>query len=242
MNSLARPSCKKSPGRTPVLSPDALHLFCHDFRIPLTSISAYAELIQSKGCDARQREQFALSLVLQTRRMARMVDNLELLSGENTANRCEDVFDAHAAAEAAVVELRPLAEAHGVAIELEVPPGHYFARGGAGCFVNALDWLLEAAQRLALRGDRVTVHLERAADWVRAGVVFPHAEVSDEALAELREFEPRVMPPDLIRGIAAPLWVALRVFKECGGRAEIQRAGDSIRWDLNVKAIQAIPE
>src|SRR5207237_1071035 len=105
---------------------------CHDFRVPLTSVAAYAELLRSADLGAAQREEFAAAVEIQARRLARMVDDLESMASDEGLAAGEELevpgMDLGERIAVALEAVEPLARARGVGIVLEPPRSPVIAK------------------------------------------------------------------------------------------------------------------
>ncbi|HVP37895.1 MAG TPA: HAMP domain-containing sensor histidine kinase [Candidatus Saccharimonadales bacterium] len=231
-SSAARAS-RPEPEGVPALEAPLLHQFCHDLRVPLTTLAAYAELLRSPGVGPERCQEFAEALECQARRLARMVDDLEGLSlpAETGPGGEEAGTDVEGCVRAALQEALAVAAARGVTLSFELPPSPTLAGVREEILRRALVWLLEAAIRRSPAGRTVTVSARRRNGEVCVGVDLP-GRATDADLAALKAFEPGAAPPDLVSGVAGPLWVALYNLERAGARQEISRCGSGVRWVL----------
>jgi signal transduction histidine kinase len=96
----------------------------HELKTPLTVVGGFAETLADDSLSPEQRRQFAATIVGNTRRMQRLVDDLldlsRIESGGWTPNPVELDFDVVAAE--ALGAVRPRADAKGLALRIETGP------------------------------------------------------------------------------------------------------------------------
>jgi hypothetical protein len=234
----ARARCSDpEPEEQSPVSAELLHLFCHDFRVPLTTLAAYAELLRSPGLAPLQRSQFVEAIETQTSRVARMVSDLEALAlpAGPPADPGETCPDAVACIQGAIDEVAATAAARGARIQFSPGPGPLPLRVRPEQLQRGLAWLLEVGLRRIRTGGSLTVWITTEPHAVRIGVDTPLDAVDEAEVAALRGFEPGPQPPDLVRGVAGPLWAALHGLERAGVRQEVTRISRGIRWVLVVE-------
>jgi nitrogen-specific signal transduction histidine kinase len=213
---------------------DLLHLFSHDIRVPLTTLSAYAELLRSPGLTADQREQFVEAIELQARRLSRMIADLGALAlpfGED-ADPGEFCAEAITCVGDAVGEVSPMAETRSVKVVFEPAPGRMPVVARPDQLRRGVAWLLEAALRRVASGSTVTAWVGRGPFETRVGVDFHVGQITESDVKALQAFEPGPHPPDLVRGIAGPMWASLHGIERAGARQEISLIKGGLRWTL----------
>ena len=234
----ARALCpSQGPQDPPPVSAELLHLFCHDFRVPLTTLAAYAELLRAPGLAPQQRSQFVEAIEAQAIRVARMVADLEALalpSGPPTGPK-EACPDAAACIQGAIDEVAATAAARGARIRFSPGPVPLPLLARPDQLQRGLAWLLEVGLRRVRAGSMLTVWTTAEPRATRIGVDTPLESLNEADVAALRGFEPGPQPPDLVRGVAGPLWAALHGLERAGVRQEITRTPEGIRWVLVVE-------
>jgi two-component system sensor histidine kinase KdpD len=129
-----------------------LRAVSHDLRSPLTAISAAAEAIALPGVSAQEREELAASILGETRRLSRLVDNLLDLSKleAGAAEPRREWLSVEKTIELAVEDLAPPAssapedpsaqrEAFHLSIDRDMPPVRADPTQLERAFVNVLE-------------------------------------------------------------------------------------------------------
>lgn len=129
----------------------------HEFRTPLTAIQGYARTLDARyrRMDAQTMHTCAQAIERESKRLARMVNNL-LLASEDIIISKEDrcvVSDVAATAVRDVIELRPAAAQN---IRTHMPPGHHVAVSPEAAY-QVLFHLLDNAQKFAAEDSDVRV-------------------------------------------------------------------------------------
>ena len=242
----SQPAAGRAPAAQPATpaTPDApileraLRLLCHDLRIPLTSITACAEVLRATGLSPEERDQFTRTLQTQSSRLARMLESLESLAdgaGGGTANEREPV-DVDAELRDATSAAVAAAAARGVGVSWNAAAGVLLPRWRAARLAGVLDWVLEAGARRVAAGQSVTVRAEPRGGEVCVEVGLPGVEPGPSELSALNALDPDRDPPDLVRGVAGPLWAAMRSLALCGGRSEVVARATGLTWTLSVRS------
>jgi len=128
----------------------------HQLRTPLTGIRLRLEEARAIGVSEPAAEQLDAAMG-EVDRMARVVDELLVLSRAGEPDAPPEAVDLAAAAERCVARLQPLAESTGVALELGPAVGRTAAWAPAHDVDRALDALVENALRYAPAGSAVEV-------------------------------------------------------------------------------------
>lgn len=208
-----------------------LHLMCHDLRVPLTSLMAYAELLGDSALSAEQHDTFVAAIRVQSRRLSRMVDDLESLAHDGAAE--SDGFPAMNIGERltdAAVEIQKEAGERGVQVEVDLRDPHLWAAGDGDSLGRALVWLLEAALRRVPRGGKIVLRSERSGDEVLAEMILPGGLLSGRESESLGRFTTGAAVPDLVRGIAGPFTLSLEALRATGAKIETVSEPGSFRW------------
>jgi signal transduction histidine kinase len=129
----------------------------HELKTPLTSISGYAETLQTDSPDAETTQRFLATIVENSRRMQRLVDDLldlsrieggrwqphqELLDVRQLVN---DVWD----------EVADRAHSAGVEFNVEIEPGAETVKADSDALHQVLTNLFENSLRYTARGGRI---------------------------------------------------------------------------------------
>ena len=95
----------------------------HELRTPLTVVGGFAETLTDETLPAHQRKQFAETILVNTRRMQRIVDDLLDLSRIESGGWVPNpvAVDVEAVAVDATVAAQSAAESKGVAFRIEIP-------------------------------------------------------------------------------------------------------------------------
>lgn len=218
------------------MSDALLHLYCHDVRVPLTSIGAYAELMCLHSLPEDQRQRFAQGIIEQSRRLARMVDDLESLSCSSDPLEAMDEFDPASTLRKAADEFRVALAMRGMGVRVEAPDEAPKMHGSAELLCSLLAWIGEIAVRAPVAGEEISLSLERDASWISAVVRMDSRGVSEEVCRTLSEFRVDQAPPDLVRGIAAPLRISIDNFVKSGGTVDVALHGPEMAWKLSLPA------
>jgi two-component system, sensor histidine kinase and response regulator len=170
----------------------------HELRAPLTTLSAYTQLLEEGGTALSSGEFDDLMSGLQAgvSRLGRLVDDVVLLADLNSGRartvyegRRQDRVLLETLVTAACSPHGYAALAHGVAIEMDVPPGMPSPPGDPVYLREALSRLVDNAVKFTNRaGAVVRVRAGRAEEGVFIAVSDEGVGISPEALSRL--FEP----------------------------------------------------
>jgi len=135
----------------------------HELKTPLTVVGGFAETLTDEELPPERRRQFAETILANTRRMQRIVDDLLDLSRIESGGWVPKPVpvDVRAAAADAVLPSKAAAEAKGIAIELCVPDDARKMRADPTALRQVLTNLVENAVRHTAAGSvTVTTHRE----------------------------------------------------------------------------------
>ena len=136
----------------------------HELRTPLTIVSGFAETLVQDDLEPAPRHEFAERILVNTRRMQRIVDDLldlyRIESGTWTP-KLEDV-DLGDAANEAIAAARDTAASKGITIDAEIAADARVMRADATAIGQVLGNLVDNAVRHTFRG-KVTVCARRTA-------------------------------------------------------------------------------
>ncbi len=146
----------------------------HELKTPLTVVGGFAETLTDEDLPANQRRQFAETILANTRRMQRIVDDLLDLSRIESGGWVPKPapIDVRAAAADAVVPSRVIAAEKGVTLEVCVPDDASTVRADATALRQILTNLVENAVRHTSTGS-VTVATYREPGLDAAGTSSP---------------------------------------------------------------------
>ena len=221
----------------------------HELRTPLTPIKGFASMLLMKGdaMGAEQRQVAVERIVERADRMARLVDDLllvteldprgsnETLMGEPVALEPVDV--ARVAAEIAWT----VGGETDREISLELPD-HAHAHANAERLGQVLRHLLDNATRYSGAGTPVTIRIDTDQDRVRVAVVDQGRGIPSSE--HERVFEPFIRLEDPLRmttsGVGLGLYIARRIAREMGGDVSVaSRPGAGATFTLELLAMQS---
>ena len=135
----------------------------HELKTPLTVVGGFAETLTDEDLPLDRRRQFAETILANTRRMQRIVDDLLDLSRIESGGWVPKpvLVDARAAATDAVLPSKALAEEKGIGLELCIPDEACTVRADPTALRQVLTNLVENAVRHTQAGSvSVTAHWE----------------------------------------------------------------------------------
>ncbi len=138
----------------------------HELKTPLTVVGGFAETLTDEDLPLDRRRQFAETILANTRRMQRIVDDLLDLSRIESGGWVPKpvLVDARAAATDAVLPSKALAEEKGIGLELCIPDDASTVRADPTALRQVLTNLVENAVRHTQAGSvSVTAHRENGA-------------------------------------------------------------------------------
>jgi PAS domain S-box-containing protein len=159
----------------------------HELKTPLTSISGYAETLIGDRADEETTRRFLGTILSNARRMQRLVDDLLDLSRIEAGRWQPKVTDVDVAAVAreSWSSLAGRAEAHGIALALEIAPEAETVDADLDAVRQILTNLMDNSLRHTPDGGRITCRTRRT----KAGVA---VSIEDNGLGITREHLPRI--------------------------------------------------
>jgi two-component system, OmpR family, phosphate regulon sensor histidine kinase PhoR len=160
----------------------------HELKTPLTVVGGFAETLLDDNLPAEQRHRFASTILTNTRRMQRIVDDLldlsRIESGGWTPN--PSVTDVEAAAADAVLTVNEKCRAKGITIRTEVSPEAKTVYADLTALRQILSNLVDNAVRHTNAGD-IVVFSHREDGGVAIGVRDSGSGIPREALPRIFE-------------------------------------------------------
>jgi two-component system phosphate regulon sensor histidine kinase PhoR len=160
----------------------------HELRTPLASLSGFIETLQGSARDDPEAQKRFLGIMKeQATRMARLIDDLLLLSRIEVKENIKPVqtTDLVEVVGHVVDCLQPLARGQGVAIQINLLVEQLFVSGDKDELIRVFENLIENALKYGASGKRVDVTLERSA--------------RDQAAVVVRDYGPGIAPEHLPR-------------------------------------------
>lgn len=155
----------------------------HELKTPLTSISGFAELLQSGMVPPEKVQEFAGDIYRESRRLIDLVEDIIQLSrlDENAQGATWEDVDLHDLADEILESLRPVAEKKQISLHLE--GGHVAIRGVWQILNEMLYNLCDNAIKYNYPGGSVTVGIHKVGEQVRlrvtdTGIGIPHVHQS----------------------------------------------------------------
>jgi two-component system phosphate regulon sensor histidine kinase PhoR len=160
----------------------------HELKTPLTSVGGFAETLLDDALPAPQRRQFAETILANTRRMQRIVDDLLDLSRIESGGWVPNpqMVDVASVAVDATARAKSVADEKGVALEIEIHDDAADAYADPTALRQVLSNLAENAIRHTLSG-RVTVFTDPEENGVWVGVKDTGIGIAAEHLPRIFE-------------------------------------------------------
>lgn len=196
----------------------------HEVRTPLTSITAYAELMQRPNITPEQSRQFAEVIVREARRLNELVSNyLDLARLESgRANFARDPIDLSTVIRMAVSVLTPQAEAKQIRLSVEIPAGLPSVMGDAQRLHQVMLNLLDNAVKYCRPGDKVTITAGCAEGCLTVSVADTGPGIPAESLPHMFERFYRVAGTDEQAGSGLGLAIARQIVEAHGGTISVR--------------------
>lgn len=143
----------------------------HELKTPLTSISGFIETLQAGAAeDPEIRHKFIDIIAIETARLKRLIEDLLVLSDIENRRDSEGIqFDIKAAVENTVEALRPISEAKGVDVILNLEDG-LFINGSVDRFRQMMVNLIENAIKYSDEGKSIWVTSVKENDKITVSV------------------------------------------------------------------------
>jgi len=162
-------------------------LVAHELKVPMTSISGYAELLPVVGVVNEQQQAFINTIKKNIQRMTVLVSDLNDISRIESGQlqvRIEEV-DLQAAIGEAKEEVLRLIEAHGHLFVEDLPAELPTVRGDRDRVIQVLINLLSNAYKYTPSGGTITLHAARNGAYVSVSVIDTGIGMTPEQLAHL---------------------------------------------------------
>jgi len=139
----------------------------HELRTPLTVVSGFAETLQDESLAPADRARFSATILANTARMQRIVDDLLDLSRIESGGWRPNPspVDVRAVVQEAFGAVRPLAERKGLALHAELPDDVLTVRADPTALRQVLGNLVDNAVRHTASGS-ITIAAQREADGI----------------------------------------------------------------------------
>ena len=168
---------------------DLIAEIVHEMRTPLTSIVAYADLMQRQDTTLFQCSQFASIIQCEAERISEITNNfLDLARLESgRASLAQDPVDMSTVIHMAVNVLRPQADARQITLLVDVPETLPSVRGDAQRLHQVMLNLLSNAVKYCQPGDHVTVTAIEKQDYLSVSVADTGPGIATDALPHIFE-------------------------------------------------------
>ncbi len=217
-----------------------LNDLAHELRTPMATILTHAEILALPDIAPEVQQQSQQLLKEETRRMARLVnDMLELGRLETGAEIALRPVDLMALAEGAVRQIQPQAEARAMTVTLEAGAELPLVLGDEDRLRQVLLNLLDNALKYSRSGDRVTVELQARAGGLYCAVRDSGPGIAARHLPHLTRRFYRAAPRG-IEGSGLGLSLAAEILRRHGSRLEIESrveppSGTSVSFELQTE-------
>lgn len=222
----------------------------HEFRTPLTYITAYAEMLSdgSQSLGAEEFQVFMRGLKAGSARLSKLVEDLlllmDLLTGEAAAIQRQiiRVEDVAALLASALDTFRKPAQARKVALTLECPPNLPAIRADPAHLEDALGRLIDNAIKFSQEGGTVRVSAQASDQSLRLAVQDQGIGIRPEEQARLFDFFHQVDRAKLEQqGLGCGLAICRAIVELHGGRLSVEsRVGAGSMFVIELPA-QAQP-
>jgi len=212
----------------------------HELRTPLASISGFIETMRGPArSDPKAQEQFLQIMHVQTRRMARLIDDLLTLSRIEAKpfGKPTEPVDLRPLVAGVCDTLRQIADEAGVTIEIEFPDGPFEVAGFRDELVQVFENLVSNACKYGRDGKRVIVQAKVEADGEKTVSVTDFGPgIAEEHLPRLTERFYRVESgggPNQ-QGTGLGLAIVKHILNRHGGRLTIRsRPGEGSSFTVH---------
>jgi two-component system phosphate regulon sensor histidine kinase PhoR len=161
----------------------------HELKTPLTSISGYAETLLADSPDPETRQRFLATIVENSRRMQRLVDDLLDLSRIEGGRwqPQQELLDVRQLVRDVWTEMADRAELAGVKLEIEIEPGAETLRADSDAVHQVLTNLLENSLRYTARGGLIVCRSRAEDGGVALSIMDNGSGMTPEHLARIFE-------------------------------------------------------
>jgi signal transduction histidine kinase len=199
----------------------------HELRTPLAGVRAEAELALRDSPNERELHAAMERVLTGTDRMAAAIDTLMTAARSDADGGSPGSCDPSRPVAAVVQAMRPVAEAHGIGMEMKTQAGNITVGADADLVAQAVQPLLENALRHARSAVQVVVLKEDGQVHIAVGDDGPGvAEESAEAI-----FEPGA---STVGGAGLGLPLARRLARACGGELVLVPGNGGGRLELRL--------
>ena len=203
---------------------DLIAEIVHEMRTPLTSVIAYADLIQRPGATHTQCAQFAGIIQSEAERINEITKNfLDLARLESgRASLARDPVYMSTVIHMAVNVVRPQADAKDIRLSVDVPPALPPVIGDAQRLHQALLNLLSNAIKYCRPGDRVTVTARHEGGYLAVSVADTGPGIPKDAVPHLFERFYRVPGAEKqASGTGLGLSITAQIIEVHGGEIQV---------------------
>lgn len=212
----------------------------HELRTPLASVAGFIETLRGPARDdAKARDQFLDIMQGQTKRMARLIDDLLSLSRLEMKPRVDasSSVDLADLLDRVVAAMKPLAEENNVEIVKRYAAGSHTAPGDRDELTQVFENLVENACKYGKAGKRIEIDLGRDEDGVRVGVTDFGEGIAEQHIPRVTERFYRV-GADTSRaqkGTGLGLAIVKHILTRHGGRLTIRsRVGEGSTFTVHL--------
>ena len=222
---------------------DLIAEIVHEMRTPLTSVIAYADLIQRPEATLEQRCHFAGIIQSEAERINEITKNfLDLARLESgRASLARDPVYVGTVVHMAVSVMQPQADAKDIKLSVDVPPGLPTITGDAQRLHQALLNLLSNAVKYCRAGDTVTVAARGEGDCLTVSVADTGPGISADALPHIFERFYRVpSTEDKAVGTGLGLSITAQIVEVHGGKIYVssqEGEGTTFTFTLPVNGV-----
>jgi signal transduction histidine kinase len=223
---------------------DLIAEIVHEMRTPLTSIVAYADLMQRPNATLFQCAQFAGIVQSEAERISEMTNNfLDLARLESgRASLAQDPVDLSTVIHMAVNVLRPQADAKQIALLVEIADVLPSIKGDAQRFHQVMLNLLSNAVKYCRQGDNIMVTARAEEDYLTVSVADTGPGISADALPYIFERFYRVPGTEnRALGTGLGLTITRQIIEAHGGQIHVNSEeghGTTFTFTLPVQSVQ----
>ena len=161
----------------------------HELKTPLTSISGYAETLLTDSPDAETAQRFLATILENSRRMQRLVDDLLDLSRIETGRwqPQRDALDVRQIVREVCNEVVDRARSGGIDLEIEIGPGAETLSADADAVRQVLTNLFENSLRYTRRGGHIVCRSQVQDDGIALSITDDGSGIPPEHLPRIFE-------------------------------------------------------
>ncbi len=196
--------------------------FSHELRTPIATILTHLEILLLPDISEEIRQQSLRLLKAETRRMARLVNQmLELGRLETSADIEHRLLDPVTLVQQAIAQITPQAEERGIAISLDASPWLPIVVGDEDRLMQVFLNVLDNVVKYCRPGDRAVVSLQRSAEGIECVVQDTGPGIPTKHLPHLTRRFYRAAPQE-IEGSGLGLALVEEILHRHGSRLEIE--------------------